>query len=363
MKVTTDSTALRSSLERVIRASAPNSPVPALSQVRIKTTKDTITLTCTNELMEIQGDIPAQVEKHGAVCVNAKKLLGLLPAEGEVTFKAETQATVKAGRSTYKLPLMPIEEFPSFPWGYGGEMRVDWGAFSAALSRCLPAVGKESLGKPALTGIEVLRTPQAIRFTAIDTHILVRSFAPNNEVCEDEFERLSILLKAAVVELLKLPCSEVAMFSADDSTAQFDLGDFRLATRLIAGRFPNCEAVLDREVKGGFVVGREELIAAVKRLAAVSVDDCQRVRLGFAGERLTLSANAKDLGEGSEEIPCRGDLNEAATILHGEQLLALLGVWSGDEMALGFEAANKPIHLYPMDGAGYHGVIMPLSAE
>lgn len=356
MKFTTDSKTLKQTLSQVLRASNPNSPLPVLACVHLRTEREGIVLTCTDDNIQLSGTLAAKVEKHGDTCVNAKKLLALLNSDGPLTFKGEGQATVKIGKSTYRLPTILSQEFPFLPEVESQGGPIQWGALRDGLKRTLPAAARDY---SKLAAIDFLIGPSQLRLTATNRHILVRCESPLDTTAQ---QMGGLLPVEAAEEMARLP-EGVATFSANETLCWLRVGTYEFTSRLLPGPFPHCDAILGAPLKGGFNTPREPLIAALKRLQSVSGDDLHRVGLTFGGEELMVVADAQDLGSGEEALTCRGDLPNAATCLHSDQLLSLLAVWEGEEVGFAFEGENRPVHLFPMEGGGCHGVLMPLVRE
>src|SRR5205807_3026790 len=91
-------------------------------------------------------------------------------------------------------------------------------------------------------------------------------------------------------------------FSRDDTHLFFDMGKRLLISRMLTGQFPNYEAVLPRNNDRIVTVNREEIAAAIKRVAILSDERSHTVKLALANSVLEITASHSDLGEAHETL-------------------------------------------------------------
>ena len=81
--------------------------LPILSNVLLVAKGDRLVFTTTDLDVGITGSVEAQIEKEGATTLPAKRLVSIvkeLPSsEIQVTVDAKNYATIKSGRSTFKI--------------------------------------------------------------------------------------------------------------------------------------------------------------------------------------------------------------------------------------------------------------------
>src|SRR5205823_8836902 len=96
--------------------------------------------------------------------------------------------------------------------------------------------------------------------------------------------------------------AEVISFSRDDNHLFFDMGKRLLISRMLTGQFPNYEAVLPRNNDRIVTVNREEMVAAIKRVAILSDERSRTIKLALSNGTMEISASHSDLGEAHETL-------------------------------------------------------------
>jgi DNA polymerase-3 subunit beta len=81
------------------------------------------------------------------------------------------------------------------------------------------------------------------------------------------------------------------------------VGPTTVYSRLIDGNFPNYEQVIPKENPKHFDMKRSELVAALRRVAILSDSVTRQVKMSVKPERVELSVNTADVGEGQEAVP------------------------------------------------------------
>jgi DNA polymerase III sliding clamp (beta) subunit (PCNA family) len=99
-------------------AAKDNNGIPVLANVRLVAAAGAVTVTSTDIERAASDTFKAEVGEEGSACVPARLLLGAVKgANGaDVFFDAgDRQATVKAGKSQIKMPILPAGDFPPMP--------------------------------------------------------------------------------------------------------------------------------------------------------------------------------------------------------------------------------------------------------
>ena len=97
----------------------PKGAMPILSHLHLSAEKDGICIRATDLEIGTLGSYPANVTTEGAVTLNARKLFDIikeLPNE-EIYIKKEENnwITLKCGKSKFRLPGLPPEDYPPMP--------------------------------------------------------------------------------------------------------------------------------------------------------------------------------------------------------------------------------------------------------
>jgi DNA polymerase-3 subunit beta len=112
-----------------------------------------------------------------------------------------------------------------------------------------------------------------------------------------------ILPAKAVNELQRvLAGDEPLTITLSENQITFDLGTTFIFSKLIEGKYPNYKQVVPAEAKERVIVERETLLNAVHRVALLSSEKSNSVKLAFAKNTLDITANTPEVGEAKESL-------------------------------------------------------------
>jgi DNA polymerase-3 subunit beta len=113
-----------------------------------------------------------------------------------------------------------------------------------------------------------------------------------------------ILPTKAVQELQRiLHQEEPLQITLSENQIAFDLGNIYLVSKLIEGNYPNYKQVVPAEAKERITIDRETLLNAVRRVALLSSEKSNSVKLTFTKNNLDITANTPEVGEAKESLP------------------------------------------------------------
>ena len=108
---------LFNALQQIIGAVEKRQTMPALSNVLLRATKDSLSLTSTDLEIELVSRLNMIIDEPGEITVPARKLFDIckaLPADSQVDVDINgDKALVKSGRSRFSLVTLPASDFPS----------------------------------------------------------------------------------------------------------------------------------------------------------------------------------------------------------------------------------------------------------
>src|SRR5262249_40537058 len=152
------------------------------------------------------------------------------------------------------------------------------------ITRTIFAISTED-SKYTLSGALLLLKPGSITMVATDGHRLAH--IEKSEALEDVSEGIRDLVpRKAMSELARMISEDTEAdrinFSRDDNHLFFDMGKRLLMSRMLTGQFPNYEAVLPRNNDRIVTLNRDEITAAIKRVAILSDEKSRTVKLALS---------------------------------------------------------------------------------
>jgi DNA polymerase III subunit beta len=151
-------------------------------------------------------------------------------------------------------------------------------------------------------------------------------------------------------------------FSKDDNHLFFDMGKRLLTSRMLTGQFPNYEAVLPRNNDRTITVGRDEIAAAVKRVAILSDERSHTIKMALGNGALEITASHSDLGEAHETLEVDYDKEDLQVGFNYQYLLDFLTTADEPEVSFEFKDSESAAQLrsQPTTDYNYRYVVMPM---
>ena len=312
MKITIDRAALLKPLAHVQSVVERRNTIPILANVLLRADDGAVSLTATDMDMDVVERVDCAVGQAGSTTVPAHTLYEIvrkLPdgAEVELTVAGDAgRMAIRAGRSNFSLPTLPIEEFPALS---GDELSTNFLLAAAdaktLIDRTRFAISTEET-RYYLNGIYLHETQAegvpVLRAVATDGHRLARVQMPLPEGAAGM--PAVIVPRKAVSEIRKLidETDGDVEVGLSENKLRCAFGDTVLTTKLIDGTFPDYERVIPAGNDKVMRVDCGSFKQAVDRVATISTEKSRSVKLALGNGSLTLSANSPDNAQATEEV-------------------------------------------------------------
>ncbi|MFM7860559.1 MAG: DNA polymerase III subunit beta, partial [Candidatus Nanopelagicaceae bacterium] len=214
-----------------------------------------------------------------------------------------TRVLVNAASAKFKLPLLPINEYPNLPDMPETLGSIDAELFAHAVSKVATAAGKDD-SLPSLTGIHIEVNGENITMAATDRYRLaVRelTFSP----AKPNTEAVALIRARTLIDATKTLTSakniniSLAPTTSTDRLAGFQSELKSTTTRLLDGTFPPYRHLIPQESLTTTVIEVAPFLDAVRRVALVT-DKTIPLKLTFAGNSVTLEAGGGDEAQANE---------------------------------------------------------------
>lgn len=309
-------------LQTVVSAVPAKSTLPILSNLLITAADGKLTLVATDLDTSIRTTGDANVAAGGSITIPAKKLADIvreLPNEEIKCSVTGTRVKIECGHGNYSIVGLEAEEYPQLPASDGDrKIVVPTDVLEKGFRRTSYSVSSDET-RQMLCGVLLQVTEGEVVMVATDGHRLACSrfkgsykfqeaSAPDKAVASDTptagTGRDMIIPPKALQQVVRLAAGTVNVgLTVSRNYATFDLGNTTVYSRLIDGNFPNYEMVIPKTNPKEISIGREELIAAVRRVSVLADSVTHQIKVSVRPERIELSVNTADVGEGSEQVP------------------------------------------------------------
>jgi DNA polymerase III subunit beta len=281
-----------------------------LTNVLLETRDGRLSLTATDLDTTFLSDIELTATKTpGAVTAPARRLYDVvreLPPTSEIKLKVlennHVQLECRDPKLRIRLNGLAATDYPTRPEAAGGPvLTLSYGALRRMVEKVRFAVSTEEM-RLQLQGALLRVKGTTVEMVATDGHRLALVEVEGAQA-EAGFEPV-LVSKKILDELGKLDASDDTPVTVVRGTNHigFTVGNRRLFSKLDERRFPDYEKVISKENDKKAIVGREELLGAVRRIALLSGDRTKAVSLAFQAGALVVSSESQDVGDGDQEI-------------------------------------------------------------
>lgn len=335
MKFTVTREALTEGLQRVQAVVNPRTTLPILSNVLLKTEGQQLWLTTTDLEVSVRTSIDAKVEEEGASTQPARKLFSIvreLPNQ-EVVIEIDegNAASLRCGASFFKLVGLSSEDFPPLPeFAEGHTYTLDQKNFREMLQKTCYAASTDET-RYVLNGVLLSFKEQKLTIVATDGRRLALIEQETEFAVEGEADM--ILPSKTVNELIKTlgDEGEVAI-RATDTQASFEFDGMLVVSKLIEGTYPNFRQVIPASCEERVAIERESMFTAVRRVALMTVDQTNSIKLTFSKNQLEVAAVTPEVGEARETLPIKYGGQDVSIAFNPEFLMSPLRTLGTDEV-------------------------------
>lgn len=357
---------LKKALHRAQGIVERKATMPILSNVLISAAKSGVTVTAFDLDIGIVSEHPAEVIKPGAVTVSAKTLFDIVSflPDAALTLKKlpNNYAEITSGAAHYKIVGMAPEEFPKLPKEDAGHLvKLTGTALLEMIKKTSYAISNDET-RYILNGVFFEpREGKKVRMVATDGHRLA---LVERELAGDFKLKSGVIIpRKGLFELKRLldeaPEAEVQLGFAENS-ALFKKAGLSMVMRLIDGQFPEYQRVIPKEGEKQILVKRGQFFDTLKRIALLSADKSNAVKLSLSENLLRITANNPDMGEAKDDLEVAYRGPSLTVGFNARYILDVLSALETDEVTLELGDEHSPGVMHAPGDKSYTAVVMPM---
>ena len=336
--------------------------MPVLAGLVLEASEDSVTLSSFDYEVSSRVTIAADVQTPGTSLVSGRLLADItrsLPGAPVQLSNEGTRVVITCGRSSFTLPTLPVEDYPSLPTMPDSSGDIEAALFAAAVAQVAVAAGRDDT-LPTLTGIRMEIEGGNIVLAATDRYRLaVREFSWNPKSSSISVNALipakTLADTAKSLSTTDLVTIALSASGAGEGLIGFEGAGRRTTTRLLDGEFPKYRTLLPSEAATVASVDTSALADAVKRVALVAERNTP-VRLAFDGSEVVLRAGAGEDAQANEVVECRVDGDGLEIAFNPTYLLDGLSAVDAVTTTFSFTQATRPAVLTGADTNAASGV-------
>ena len=381
MKVVCSQSELNAALQLVSRAVATRPTHPVLANVLLTADagSNRLSLTGFDLNLGIQTSLAANIDSSGAITLPARllgEIVSRLSSDTPITLvtdDAGDQVELTSLSGSYQMRGMPADDYPDLPMVESGQpLKLQASGLVQALKGTLFASSADE-AKQLLTGVHLRFAQKSLEAAATDGHRLavlevddaLHDAAPSDDLESDGFAVTLPARSLREVERLMAGwrSEEPVSLFCDRGQVVFLAADQMVTSRTLEGTYPNYRQLIPDGFTRTISLDRRALIGALERIAVLADQHNNVVKFSTQPEDgvVQLSADAQDVGRGSESLPATltGDAMQIA--FNVRYLLDGLKAMEADRIVLQCNAPTTPAILTPADDtSGFTYLVMPV---
>jgi DNA polymerase III subunit beta len=308
MKFSAHTNELQKALARAASVLPTRSTHPALENLLFEVKGNMLNITATDMDISMTNAVVVTGLADGSVLIPGKRIFETIRAlpNQQVMFTIDLESKkikMATENGEYVLQGESIDEFPKKPDFKGeSEIAITAEALSRLIGKTIFSVSVDEL-RPAMMGVLLQLKETEICAVATDGHRLVK--VVNKEITSPKFKKDIVIPAKALNILSKLTEDGEAKIQVGSGHILFQNGQTTLISRLIDEAYPNYQSVIPSDNTQELTVGREQLLASVRRVALFSSVTTHQIRMTIVKNELTITAEDLDFGsEAKETIAC-----------------------------------------------------------
>ncbi len=374
MKLLCSTSEFLQAIQLVSRAIGGQQALPILGNILLEAKGDRCIASATDLEISIVTSFPAKIETEGSITVPAKAILNFAQynsdAEMQLEVKEGTQVRCSSKHAKSMIAGAPASDYPTISQV---EKQTNFTLKADPLLQALHlvtfAAAKTTL-RPVLSGVFLRSGPEQLILVATDSYRLSECRLP----AEGGGVEVSCIIPAKILEELK---SVLGAYKAEKkgkaegeqgysvgvslSRQQIELtvGNTRLVSRLIDGKFPNYEQIIPKETKTKVYFPQHDFLTAVKRLHYFAKEVNNTLTFHCAAEtQITTPQTQAGQDEATVQVELTGEENKIA--LSSSYLLDFLGHINADGVIMTVTDPQHPAIFTLPEEKNFLHLIMPL---
>ena len=343
--------------------------LPILSNVLLQLKDNKLSIVATDLDIVFYNEISdVKIINEGSTTTSAAILYDILrkiSSNSELNFdlKSENKLSLKSDSADFNLLCLPTDNFPSFVDEFEGhEIALDKNRFLKLLNKTRISISNDDT-RHYLNGIFLHLTEahgrNFLTGVATDSHRLSSSSLEIENT--NDFSSL-ILPRKTVFQLCSLlsETSDSLTMQSSENKIKFTLGKIRLISKVIDGKFPDYKQVVPATNDKILNVPSKEFINSIERVASVSLDRKEGVKLMIDKDNIQLSVNSANSGEGNETIKADYNSESLNISFNSKYLIDIASEIENKNLKMNLKDSTSPVLIEDASDKNSYYVIMPM---
>jgi DNA polymerase-3 subunit beta len=343
--------------------------LPILSNVLLQLKDNKLSIVATDLDIIFYDEISdVKIINEGSTTTSAAILYDILrkiSSNSDLNFelKSENKLSLKNENSDFNLLCLPTDNFPSFADEFEGQkISLNNNRFSKLLNKTRISISNDDT-RHYLNGIFLHLTEahgrNFLTGVATDSHRLSSSSLEVENT--SDFTPL-ILPRKTVYQLCSLlaESQDQLTMQTSENKIKFNLGNIKLISKVIDGKFPDYKKVVPTDNINTLIVSSKDFINSIERVASVSLDRKEGVKLDIKKDNVQLSVNSANSGEGNEKIKAEFSSDNMNISFNSKYLIDIASEVEDKNLKMNLKDSTSPVLIEDASDKNSYYVIMPM---
>ena len=360
---------LLKSLNHVNGIVEKKSTLPILSNVLIEAFSSSVRLTSTDmDIVFIEEIKDVKILKEGSITTSASVFYEIVRklnqgSKVDIGLVSESKLQLSSENSKFNLLCLPSNDFPlSNEDIKSNNYSIDGKKFLKLINKTKFSISNDET-RHYLNGIYLHKTKKEknIFLTAVatDSHRLSICELPLES--DIEFEPI-ILPKKTIFQLSSLleNYDDKIKISNNKSKIKFQLKNSLLISKIIDGKFPDYNQVIPKNNEKILEIEHKKFMTSVDRVISVSSDKKEGVKMNLNSNKIRLSVNNPNSGDGMEIVECKFNSNDLNISFNSRYLIDIASQLEGEKIEIYFKDSGSPALIKDPGDFDSIFVVMPM---
>jgi DNA polymerase-3 subunit beta len=341
--------------------------ITILSNIYLEATGSDLIIRATDNNVYFETKVPVNVLESGKTTVPGSKLFAFLASvpDGEIEFSHEDQTMLirpTTKKLKFQLRTISDDQFPEFQsFSSLTFFEIPVKQFKDMIKQTSFAVSDDPT-RYHMNGVFLEKAEDKLVMVATDGRRL--AFVENDGSSIEDFPAAIIPTKILDIITKNSGDEGLVSISISNKTIYIKVGTYNFYSVLFEGQFPNYKRVIPETQEHYFIVNKQDLMQAMKRVHLLVEKKSERIYFNLKQNSLVVYVDDSEMGNMSEEIDCSTDKTEESTFaLKYSNLEEPLKVMPQEEVKVQFTDLAKAFTVSPNENVNFFHIMMPMQSD
>lgn len=366
MKIVCTQENLKFGLTITGRIISPNTSLPILNNLLLKTENNMLKISSTNLEVGITTYIRCKVEQEGVITVSSKtitELVNNLPNQNLTLFGDNYELGVETENYHTTIKTLPAEDFPLIPTiEQNHNIEIDAQQLKTSLDQVSFAVSLNQT-QPEISGVLFSFEGKLLKIVGTDRYRLAeKQIGLTNPSHTDQ---QIIIPHKTINEISRIIGAQkgIVGLSFTETQVCFKVDNTEIISRLVDGQYPDYKQIIPQNFTTTITVKKQDLLGALKA-GGIFSQASNSVKFVYeeSNQTLKLITESQDLGKSEIELLSKIEGKSGALLLNHRYIADCLGGITTENVVMKIIDESSPSLLLPESESDYLYLVMPIKS-